>query len=353
MALIRTSSPHLHKAVNATDVMRLVVLATLPGLAAMTFFFGWGTLINVIWACLLAVVFEAIVVKMRKRPLGFYLKDYSAVVTALLLGLALPPFLPWWVTMVGVFVAIVIAKHLYGGLGQNPFNPAMVAYALLLISFPVSMTSWTMPFLMVEDGQSWHVMGFVDTFKLIFSGIEPAMIDSYSGATPLDAMRHRGGQTTEEVWANAPVLAQGMGAWHAVSAAYFMGGIFLIYRKVLTIHTPLAILATLGLIAAVFYAIDPYQFADPFFHLTAGATMLGAFFIATDPVTSATSNKGKVVYGIGIGLLIFVIRDWGGYPDAVAFAVLLMNLSAPFIDQYTQPRSYGHAKAKRGMKGGA
>lgn len=353
MALIRTSSPHLHKASSTADVMRLVVLATLPGLAAMTFFFGWGTLINVVWACLLAVGFEACIVKLRKRPLGFYLKDYSAIVTALLLGLALPPFVPWWVTLVGVFVAIVIAKHLYGGLGQNPFNPAMVAYALLLVSFPLQMTSWAAPFVMIDGGESWNVLSFSHTLGLIFGGVDPILADSFTSATPLDAMRHRSGLTTEEVWSTIPVLAEGIGAWHAVSAAYFMGGIFLIYRKVFTIHTPLAILATLAVVSSLFYAVDPYEYADPFFHLTTGATMLGAFFIATDPVTSATSNKGKIVFGIGIGLLIFVIRGWGGYPDAVAFAILLMNLSAPFIDQYTQPRSYGHAKANRGMKGGA
>lgn len=351
MALIRTSSPHLHKASSTSDVMRLVVMATLPGLAAMTFFFGWGTLINVVWACLLAVGFEATIIKIRKRPLGFYLKDYSAVVTALLLGLALPPFVPWWVTLVGVFVAIVVAKHLYGGLGQNPFNPAMVAYALLLVSFPVQMTSWTAPFVLNGEGDSWNILGFVDTFKLIFGSLDSAIVDTYTGATPLDAMRHRGGLTTEEVWSSVPVLADGIGAWHAVSAAYFMGGVFLIYRKVFTIHTPAAMLITLAVISTLFYLVDPYNYADPFFHLTAGATMLGAFFIATDPVTSATSNKGKVVFGIGIGLLIYIIRGWGGYPDAVAFAVLLMNLAAPFIDQYTQPRSYGHAKAKRGLKG--
>lgn len=353
MALIRSSSPHLRRANSTADVMRLVILATLPGLAAMTFFFGWGTLINVVFAVGLAVGFEAAVIRLRKRPLGFYLKDYSAVVTALLLGLALPPFAPWWVTLVGVFVAIVIAKHLYGGLGQNPFNPAMVAYALLLVSFPVQMTQWTSPFLMLDDGQSWNVLGLVDTFKVIFASVDPALIDSYTGATPLDAMRHRSGLTTEEAWDAVPVLAEGIGAWHAVSAAYLMGGVFLIYRKVLTIHTPLAMLGSLAVISTLFYMVDPYGFADPFFHLTAGGTMLGAFFIATDPVTSATSNRGKIYFGIGIGVLIYVIRGWGGYPDAVAFAVLLMNLAAPFIDQYTQPRSYGHARPNRGMKGGA
>lgn len=352
MALIRTSSPHLHKASSTGDVMRLVILACMPGLAAMTLFFGWGTLINVCWAILLAVGLEATIVLIRKRPVSFYLKDYSVVVTALLLGLSLPPYAPWWITLVGILVAVVIAKHLYGGLGQNPFNPAMVAYALLLVSFPVEMTRWTQPFVLLGDADSWNILPFTDTLRVIFTGFEPVWLDNYTGATPLDAMRHRGGMTTEEAWLSKPVLADGIGAWHAVSAAYFMGGIFLIYRKVITYHVPMAMLGALAVIASVFYAFDPYDFADPYFHITVGGTMLGAFFIATDPVTCATSNRGKIWFGIGIGLLIYVIRGWGGYPDAVAFAVLLMNLAAPFIDQYTQPRTYGHAKANRGMKGG-
>lgn len=351
MALIRSTSPHLYKANSTGNVMRLVLLATLPGLAAMTFFFGWGTLINVIWASLLAVGFEAVMIWLRKRPVTYYLRDYSALVTAVLLALALPPYAPWWVTLVGVFVAIVLAKHLYGGLGQNPFNPAMVAYALLLISFPVEMTRWTSPFVLVDADSGWSVLGLIDTLKVIFAGIDTAVLDSYTGATPLDALRHRGGFTTEEAWRQVPVLAQGIGAWHAVSAAYVMGGVFLLYRKVFTWHTPVAVASALAVSSTLFYMVEPDFFADPFFHLTAGGTMLCAFFIATDPVTAATSNKGKIYYGAGIGLLIFTIRTWGGYPDAVAFAVLLMNLTAPFIDQYTQPRTYGHAKANRGLKG--
>lgn len=349
MALIRSSSPHMHNAGSTAKIMRLLLIATLPGLAAMTFFFGWGTLFQVAWAMLLAVAFEAAVMKLRRRPIGFYLRDSSALVTAVLLGLALPPFSPWWLMAVGVFVAIVIAKHLYGGLGNNPFNPAMVAYALLLVSFPVEMTRWSAPFVLHGE-QGWHVLGFLDTFRQIFGGLGKDAIDAFTAATPLDELRHRGGLTTEEAFRNSEVLAHGVGAWHAVSAAYFMGGIFLVYRKVFTWHTPVAVLGTLAVVSTLFYIFEPDNFADPFFHLTMGATMLGAFFIATDPVTAATSNRGKLIYGIGIGLLIYIIRTWGNYPDAVAFSVLLMNLAAPFIDQYTQPRTYGHAKAKRGLK---
>ena len=349
MALIRITSPHAHRAGSTGNVMLTVLLATLPGLAAMTFFFGWGTLIQVLWGTLLAVAMEATIIKLRKRPVSFYLSDYSAVVTAVLLGLALPPFAPWWIMTIGILVAIVIAKQLYGGMGNNPFNPAMVAYALLLVSFPVQMTSWAAPFVMTGEG--WSVLSLGDTLAAIF-GTAGAGIDAHTMATPLDVMRHRGGFTTEEMWVENALLANGIGAWHAVSAAYFMGGVFLLYKKIFTWHTPVAMLGSLAVISTLFFLLMPDQYPDPFFHLTAGATMLGAFFIATDPVTSATSNRGKIVFGIGIGVLIFVIRGWGGYPDAVAFAVLLMNLSAPFIDQYTQPRSYGHAKANRGMKGG-
>lgn len=326
--------------------MQLVLLACLPGLLAMTFFFGWGNLINLLFAGTLALLFEAACIKARRRPVRFYLKDYSALVTAVLIALALPPFAPWWLTATAVFVAIVIAKHLYGGLGQNPFNPAMVAYALVLISFPVEMTRWTAPVTLLSE--TGAAAGFADTLAIIFHGWAPQW-DAFSAATPLDAMRNRGGLTTEEAWHRLPILSHA-GAWHAVSAAYVLGGAFLLYKRVFTWHTPVAMLGTLAAIATFFYLIAPDSKPDPFFHLTLGGTMLGAFFIATDPVTSATSNKGKLWYGIGIGALIYIIRTWGSYPDAVAFSVLLMNLCAPFIDQYTQPRTYGHKAAKHGLK---
>jgi electron transport complex protein RnfD len=327
--------------------MRLVIVATVPGIIAMTFFFGWGTLINLVIASIVALVCEAACIKLRKRPVLFFLKDNSALLTAVLLALALPPFAPWWVTATAVFVAIVLAKQLYGGLGQNPFNPAMVGYALVLISFPVEMTRWTAPFEL--SANTWNILGFSDTLKIIFYGFDYMSqtfnyIDAHSGATPLDTLKHRNGLTVEEVWQTSNVMANA-GAWYAVSLCYFVGGIFLIYRKIFTWHTPITLLVSIGVISALFFAIDPDQFADPLVHLTTGATMLGAFFIATDPVSSATSNKGKIIFAIGIALLVYIVRTWGNYPDAMAFAVMLMNLAAPFIDQYTQPRSYGHKKA--------
>jgi len=351
MALINISSPHVQRPTKTADIMRLVIIATIPGLIAMTFFFGWGTLINVLLASLVALGCEAACLKARKRPLMFFLKDNSALLTAVLLGLSLPPFAPWWVTGCAVFVSIVIAKHLYGGLGQNPFNPAMVGYALVLISFPVEMTRWTSPFEL--SGDSWNLLSFADTFKIIFVGWSETLashnyIDGYTGATPLDTLKHRNGLTNEEVWQSSSVLAN-VGAWYAVSLAYFVGGIFLIYRKIFTWHAPITLLLTLTLLSALFFAVDPDTYADPLIHLTTGATMLGAFFIVTDPVSSATSNKGKIIFAAGIGILVYIVRTWGSYPDAMAFAVMLMNLSAPFIDQYSQPRSYGHRRANKGL----
>jgi len=351
MSLIRISSPHVQRPTKTADIMRLVIIATIPGLVAMTFFFGWGTFINVVLASIFALILEAACIKIRKRNVAFFIKDNSALLTAILLGLSLPPFAPWWVTLTAVFVAIVIAKQLYGGLGQNPFNPAMVGYALVLISFPVEMTRWTAP--MDYSANQWNILSFSDSLNIIFSSWNDLVqanpeIDAYAGATPLDTLKHRNGLTVEETWQNSPVLSN-VGAWYAVSLCYFVGGIFLIYRKIFTWHAPMSLLATLAVISTVFFAIDPDSYADPLIHLTTGATMLGAFFIATDPVSSATSNRGKIIFAAGIALLIYVIRTWGNYPDAMAFSVMLMNLCAPFIDQYTQPRSYGHKHAKKGQ----
>ncbi|MCW8886368.1 MAG: electron transport complex subunit RsxD [Motiliproteus sp.] len=345
MSLIRITSPHTQKPGGTGGVMLQVILATLPGLAALCYFFGWGPLINVMMAIVLAVSLEAIVLKLRNRPIGFYLNDYSAILTALLLGLALPPFAPWWVTFVGVFVAIVVAKHLYGGLGNNSFNPAMVGYALLLISFPVEMTRWAPPAMLVENG----TLGLVDTLAVIFEMAQ--LPDAYTMATPLDEFKHKGALTAEELWQQSALMSQGLEAWYAISAAYLLGGLYLLIRKVYTWHIPVSMLVTLFMVSGFFYGSDPSNYAPPLLHLTAGATMLGAFFIATDPVTAATSNKGKLIFGACIGLLIYIIRSWGNYPDAVAFAVLLMNLSAPFLDYYTRPRTYGHKKPNRGIKG--
>lgn len=346
MALLHITSPHKHGANRTANLMRWVIVATLPGLLALTWFFGWGSLINVIWCSIVALASEALILLARRKPLAFYLKDYSALVTAVLLGLALPPLAPWWVSLIAVAFAIIVAKHLYGGMGYNPFNPAMVGYALVLVSFPVAMTTrWAAPAPLLEQS-----LGFIDTLGIIFSGLNTA-VDGFTMATPLDVYKHEIAQyTSSEVLAN-PIFGQHLSlGWEWVNVGFLAGGLLLLTKKVFTWHTPVSFLLSLSLMSLVF-GFNADQYTPVSIHLFSGATMLCAFFIATDPVTAAVSNKGKLIYGAGIGIFVYVIRTYGSYPDAVAFSVLLMNFAAPFIDFYSQPRTYGHRQAKYGSKG--
>ncbi len=349
MALVRQTSPHARGPNSTQQVMKLVLLAAMPGLAMQTIFFGWGTLINVVWCVLIALASEALILKIRKRPLSFYLSDGTAMVTALLLALALPPLVPWWLTMIGVSFAIIIGKQLYGGLGNNPFNPAMLGYVLLLISFPAEMTQWLPP-----SGIEGHppVNGFMEALNSIFPLFGQGVnVDAISMATPLDIVRENSSLTINELWAENPVLQSfGGKSWIWINVAYLAGGLFLLYRRVFTWHAPVGMLAALFIMSTLFWGgTGSASHGSPLFHLFSGATMLGAFFIITDPVSSATSVRGRLIFGGCIGVLVYVIRAWGGYPDGVAFATLLMNMAAPMIDYYTQPRTYGHDKPKKGL----
>ncbi|MFT5888307.1 MAG: electron transport complex protein RnfD [Zhongshania sp.] len=341
MGFLKVSSPHTHGPMTTARVMRLVLLATIPGLLALTWFFGFGTLMNVLWASITAMAFEALALKWRKRPLGFYLNDCSALVTAFLLGIALPPAAPFWLIMVGTGFAILICKQLYGGMGYNPFNPAMAAYVMLLISFPVEMTSWMAP----KGSFAGDLLGPIDALRYCF-GFGRDSIDAITMATPLDVLKQNNSLLIDDLWSQSPQFGQFAGiGWEWANMGFLLGGIYLLYRRVFTWHGPLSMLASLSLMAVFFYdGGSSASGGSPLFHLFSGATMLGAFFIVTDPVTSAVSNRGRIIYGALIGVLVYIIRGWGNYPDAVAFAVLLMNFAAPFIDHFTQPRTYGHAK---------
>ncbi|AEF55272.1 electron transport complex subunit RsxD [Marinomonas posidonica] len=347
MALLRISSPHAQRAGHRTSwVMQMVILATVPGILVQTWLFGFGTLINIMIASVTALACEAAILSIRRRSVAFFLKDYSALLTAVLLGIALPPVVPWWVTVTAVGFAIIFAKQLYGGLGNNPFNPAMVGYAIVLVSFPVPMSQWLGHTGLTTSGET---LSFAQSLQAIFHHLPS--IDGYTMATPLDGFKHKDLLDSEAAFSSIPALqSASLNSWLWINLAYLVGGLGLLWLRVITWHTPVALLAALLAMSGVFYAIDPSQFASPWFHLMTGATMFGAFFIATDPVSSCTSNRGKLIYGAGIGILIYIIRSWGGYPDGVAFAVLLMNFTAPLIDYYTQPRSYGHKKAKKGLK---
>ena len=343
--MLRVTSPHTHSTRSTGQLMRLVVFATLPGLVAMTLAFGWGSLFNVLLASASALAFEALVMKLRGRPVLFYLRDCSALVTGVLLGLALPPYCPWWLVVTGSGIAIILAKQLYGGMGYNPFNPAMVGYVVLLISFPVEMTQWAAPAATLGEGQS--LMGLAEGFKQIVAGVP---VDSYTAATPLDVMKQNSGQTMADLYASDPTLSAGWLAgagWEWVNLGFLLGGAFLLYQRVFTWHAPVAMLVALTVMSVLFFDGSSASNGSPIFHLLSGATMFGAFFIVPDPVSSAVSVRGRLVYGALIGVLLYVMRAWSNYPDAVAFAVLLANFAAPFIDYYTLPRTYGHTKARR------
>jgi electron transport complex protein RnfD len=340
-----TSSPHT-KRINRVDrVMLQVVLALLPGIIALVFYFGWGVLINLVLAVIAASAFEAMVIKLRKRPVMPVLMDLSAVVTALLFAIAIPPLLPWWLVVLGMAFAIIMVKQMYGGLGYNPFNPAMAAYVLLLISYPVEMTSWAPPFLLAEQQ-----LNLVQILTYKFSGALPQGItlDAITMATPLDEMRTKLdlNQMISEIRQH-PLWGDfgGLG-WEWVGNWFLMGGIWMVYKRTITWQIPLAFLSGLVGMATLFWLFDAESFPFPLFHVFSGGAILGAFFIATDPVTASTTRAGQLIYGVSIGVLVYIIRTWGGYPDAVAFAVLLMNMAAPTIDYYTRPRAYGHGGGK-------
>ena len=269
-------------------------------------------------AAIVALASEALALRLRHRSVQPCLRDGSVLVTAARLALAVPPTLPLWQLALGVAVAVLLAKHAYGGLGQNPFNPAMVGYAVLLVSFPLEMTRWPAP------GGDW---------------------DAMTGATALDTLRTglRQSYTMQEIQAGPAFGHVGAMGGEWINLAALAGGLYLLARRIVRWHIPVAMLAGIAVPAALFHLFDPGAHASASFHLAAGATMLGAFFIATDPVSAATSDRGRLVYGAGIGLLTWIIRTWGGFPDGVAFAVLIMNLAVPLIDRYTVPRIYGHS----------
>ncbi|XKE47142.1 RnfABCDGE type electron transport complex subunit D [Halomonas organivorans] len=347
MSLMHADQSASRRPAATAGVMGWLLVATLPGIATLTWHFGWGVLTNVACAAALGVGLEAAMLRLRRRPVAPTLADNSALVSGVLLGASLPPGSAWWLILIGMVAAVVVAKQLYGGLGHNPFNPAMVGYALLLVSFPVPMSLWAAPTGLF--GPEALTLGEV---LRQFAGLVPTeTLDALSGATPLDAFKHKpAGVMAAEFWADSPLPEGALSAWHQVALAWLAGGLLLLYKRIIGWQIPMAMLATLTLVAALFYGASPSHQGSPLFHLLGGAAVFGAFFIATDPVSAATSRRGKLLYGAGIGALVMLIRPLGAYPDAVAFAVLLMNFAVPLIDYYTEPRVYGHAAATRGIK---
>lgn len=339
------ASPYITDAPSVQLVMGQVLAALLPAIAVYVYFFGWSIVSALLISTLVALLAEALMLKVRGLPATPYLGDLSVVVTAWLIALSLPPTLPWWINAVGVAFAVVVAKHLYGGLGNNPFNPAMIAYAVLIIAFPAQMTRWPAPLGLLSLPPST-----MEQLLLPFAGALP---DAIVMATPLDTLKTQlalnqsvaGIRAAQGVF--GPVGGVG-GEW--LAAAYLLGGIFLLGRRIISWQVPASFLGGMFLLATILHWVDPARFAGGPFHLASGATMVGAFFIATDPVSGPTTRRGQIYFGLGVGMLAYVIRVFGGYPDGVAFAVLLGNCCVPLIDMSTRPPSFGHKSETRGTR---
>ena len=350
MAFFSSTSPYQRTKRRTPDIMKMLVYALIPGILVHSYLFGLAIYVQIILAITTAVAAEAAFLIVRKRPFLNSIKDYSAVVTGILLAISIPSMAPWWIIVIGTLFSIIIVKHLYGGLGQNIFNPAMAGYVVLLISFPVQMTAW----LPVQSMQAFPV-SLNDILGLIFTGFSvdgysvtqlKTSIDGITLATPLETVRNalHAGNTISETLKTSLFSLDSLQGSQWVNLAFLAGGIFLLKKKIILWHIPMSFLVGMFAFSFVAFASAPDLYPSSFYHLFSGATMLGAFFILTDPVTASTTVKGRIVYGLLCALLVVIIRNLGGYPDAVAFAVLLANMCVPLIDYYTKPKVYGRKR---------
>ncbi len=348
MEFQRHDAPFLTPRTDVASIMRQVLYALIPAILAHVWFFGPGILFNLVIAALFCLGGEAAMMKIRRRPVQAALADYSAMVTAAIIAFALPSLTPWWVTATASLFGIVVAKHLYGGLGFNVFNPAMAGYVVVLIAFPMDLNLWTAPRMGDID---YQYPTLLETMRYTLMGVLPDGLgfDAVSRATPLDQVKSglSNMRTFDEIHNNPMMGDLGGRGWEWVSNFVALGGIWLLLKKIIRWQIPLGVLAGLLIPSGFFYWVDAGVHASPGFYLFSGATMLCAFFVATDPVSAATSPRGRLIYGFGIGFLIYAIRRWGSYADGVAFSVLLMNMATPAIDYLTRPRIVGHRKPEK------
>lgn len=335
-------APHFPPQTTIRQVMLQVVFALVPGIAAHAWYFGPGILLQIALAITFALLFEAACLTLRRKALRPFLGDFSAAVTAILFALCLPPLAPWWIALIGMFFAIVIAKHVFGGLGHNLFNPAMIGYVVVLIAFPQAMTAWLPP-----QSIATYEPALSEAIAAIATGNSPGGMgwEAVTGATPLDTLRNSvaAGQTISEA-RQSPIFGDfgGLG-WEWIANWYALGGLWLLWRRIINWQVPVTMIGSVVLLGLAAWLIDPGSNPAPLQHVFSGALVLGAFFIATDPVSGCASPRGRLVFGAGVGMITLVIRRWGAYPDGVAFAVLLMNMAAPLIDRYTRPRIFGRS----------
>jgi electron transport complex protein RnfD len=319
-----SGSPHLHGDQSLKKIMWGVVIALVPAMMVSFWYFGLAAIIITLTAVVSCLIFEYLIQKflLKQAPT---ITDGSAIITGILLAFNVPSSLPVWQMVIGALVAIGIAKMSYGGLGKNPFNPALVGRVFLLISFPVDMTSWPLP-------------------KPIWS-----MVDAITGPTPLGVLKEGigKGDTISQLAAQLPsyqdMFIGGIGGslGEISAAALLLGGLFMMYKKIITCHIPVSYLLTVFVFTAIMWQINPEHYINPLFHLLAGGLMLGAIFMATDMVTSPMTYRGMLLYGFGCGVLTVLIRLWGSYPEGVSFAILIMNAVVPLINKGFKPKRFG------------
>jgi H+/Na+-translocating ferredoxin:NAD+ oxidoreductase subunit D len=341
-------SPHAHAPVSVGQVMATVMLALLPATLFGFWLYGWPAIFLWTVAAATALASEALILQIQDRPVRASLMDGSALLTAWLLALSLPPFAPWWIAAVGSAFAVVVAKQVFGGLGQNVFNPAMAARVMLLISFPVEMTLWAAP----TPITSAQAPGIREGLAITFGG---AGWDAMASASLLGHVKTEFTRGNDLLHSLPGFFSAGDALWGRRAGSpgetgallLLAGGVMLIARRILTWHAPAAMILGVALPAIVAHALSPGRYLDALPQLLSGGLVLGAFFIATDPVTSPNTARGQFIFGLGCGLLTWFIRTWGGYPEGVAFAVLLMNAATPVIDRYVKPRIYGRDRRGR------
>lgn len=345
------SAPHAHDRSTVNRLMGHVCLALLPSTVFGLYLFGWPAINLLLLSSASAVLTELLCLKVQRLPLH-RLNDGSALLTGWLLALSIPPWAPWWIGVAGSVFAITFGKQLYGGMGQNIFNPAMLARIALLIAFPMQMTYWVLP----QTIGSEHAPDFVQGLSITF-GLAPVP-DAVTGATSLGHLKtaftlH---QDAREVLAEDFSLTDALLGFTSGSLGetsellVLLGGLWLLALRIISWEIPVSLLASLSVLAMLSSFFDPSRYPGPLFHLSSGGVMLGAFFIATDPVTSPVTRKGRLLFGVGCGLVTFVIRSWGGFPEAMGFAVLFMNALTPLIDRYFRPRAYGRTLAGEPVK---
>jgi len=330
--LLVSSSPHVTNGESIPKVMYNVILAMAPACLVSIYYFGYYGIRVLVLSAIFCMGFEYLWQKVLKKPVT--IADGSAAVTGILLALNLPPSAPWWLILVGSFMAVIIAKQLYGGLGYNPFNPALVARVALLISFPVHMTNWitaTPLFSSVDAVTTATPLGILQTAIKTNGYIPPEVMSQISP-----------GAQNMLTWFTGNMMSGSLGEMSAL--ALLIGGLWLIYKRYIYWQVPAVFISTVVVFSGIFWLIDPSRYANPIFHLLTGGLFLGAFFMATDMVTTPVTRKGLLVFGVGCGLITCLIRMWGSYPEGVSFAILFMNAMTPLLDRWFKPRIFGQRK---------